>query len=333
MQLDTLKLIDLLGCHGKNCTEEPFDLMLDLGACTGSYTEKLTVRSFAKNYIMIEANPLTQDILQKRWGSKRWKQVWFTQQVTKSGRTPDFELINQALSNNSKGVLDICQTEESMLAGTEGECKVSIASIDDLVPAKLTPLFQEHFNQAQSAYIKIDTEGMSELVLRGMPRLLEETRGQYEDGSPRHLVNFLQFEVSPWLMQLAKEREGFQEYDIKSVTQFLESAGFETFLIGPRYLPLSHTSWDDEFLAFTNDPNNNAGIRVNYPNFDDRLCSVCNSHYHESFTGDIFAIRASHPRLGELKLALGACQESRDFDMKDPQYTFVDPDSDIYSNR
>lgn len=326
MELDTLKLIDLLGCHGKNCTEEPFDLMLDLGANTGYYTEKLTVRNFAKNYIMIEANPSTKDVLQRRWGDEEWKNVWFTQQVTKSGRAPHFELINQALSNHSKGVLDMCQTEPSMAAGTSGKCKVSIASIDDLVPAKLTPVFQEHFSQAQSAYIKIDTEGMDELVLRGMSRLLDETRGQYEDGSPRHLVNFLQFEFSPWLMQLAKQREGFQEYDIKSVTQFLESAGFETFLIGPRYLPLSHGSWDDEFLAFTNDPSNNAGAQVNYPNFDDRLCSGCNTLDHESFTGDIFAIRASHPRLSELKLALGACQESTDFDMKDPQYTFVDPE-------
>jgi len=213
-----------------------------------------------------------------------------------------------------------------MLAGTEGKCKVSIASIDNIVPAKLTPAFQEHFKQAQSAYIKIDTEGMDELVLRGMSRLLDEIRGHHEDGSPRHLVNFLQFEISPYLMQVAKDREGFQEYDIKSVTQFLESVGFETFLIGPRYLPLSHGSWDDEFLTFTNDPKNNAGVRVNYPNFDDRLCKGCAIEKQESFTGDIFAIRASHPRLSELKLALGACQESRDFDMKDPQYTFVEPE-------
>lgn len=326
MELDTLKLIDSLGCHGKNCTEEPFDLMLDLGANTGYYTEKLTVRSFAKNYIMIEANPTTKDVLQKRWGDKQWKHDWFTQQVTKSGRAPDFELINQALSNHSNGTLDMCQTEESFRTDRSGECQVSIASIDDLVPAKLTPEFQEHFNQSQSAYIKIDTEGMDELVLRGMSRLLDETRGQHEDGSPRHLVNFLQFEVSPSLMQLAKQREDFQEYDIKSVTQFLESAGFETFLIGPRYLPLSHGSWDDEFMAFTNDPKNNAGKRENYPEFDDRLCSGCAKQDYESFTGDVFAIRASHPRLTELKLALGACQESSDFDMKDSKYSFVGPE-------
>jgi len=63
---------------------------------------------------------------------------------------------------------------------------------------------------------------------------------------------------------------------------------------------------------------------VNYPNFDDRLCKGCNTHDHETFTGDILAIRASHPRITELKVALGACQESKDFDIKDAQYTFDD---------
>merc|ERR1719162_12142 len=98
-----------------------------------------------------------------------------------------------------------------MIAGTNGACKVAIASVDDLVLSKLTPKFQEHLRLAQSAYIKVDTEGMDELVLRGMSGVLNETRGQYEDGSPRHLVNFFQFEFSPYLMQIAKEREGFRE--------------------------------------------------------------------------------------------------------------------------
>jgi len=318
MELDTLKLIDLLGCHGKNCTEEPFDLMLDLGANTGYYTEKLTVRNFSKNYIMIEANPLVCEILQSRWGNQKWKDVWFTQQAPRIGAAPEFQIINQALSNHSDGVVDMCVTEKSMIYST---CSVSIASVDKLISSKLSPSFQEHFRLAQSAYIKVDTEGMDELVLRGMSDVLSETRGKYEDGSPRHLVNFLQFEFSPWLMQLAKQREGFTDYDVKSAAQFLESIGFETFLIGPRFLPLSHGSWDDEFIRFTDDPKNNAGARVNYPEFDDRLMPY---EDHETGTFDIFAMRASHPRANELKMALGACQESMDFHLDDPQYSFAE---------
>merc|ERR1719162_1352094 len=101
-----------------------------------------------------------------------------------------------------------------------------------------------------------------------MQGLLDETRGKYDDGSERHLVNFLQFEFSPDLMKLAKHREHFSRYDIKSVTKYLESVGFESFIIGPRFLPLSHGSWDDEFMTFTDDPKNNAGVLQNYPDFD-----------------------------------------------------------------
>lgn len=320
-EVDTLKLIDMLGCKGKGCKEPPFDLMLDLGANTGYYTEKLTVRKFAKHYVMVEANPVTSETLYQRWGNESWKKDWFTKQVPHDP-APSFQVINQALSNHSQGEVDMCQTEESFKP--TGSCKVPIASVDSLVPEKLTPELKEHFTNAQSAFIKVDTEGMDELVLRGMTQLLNAQRGVNEDGSPRFLVNFLQFEWSPWLMSKAKKREGFQEYDVKSVTQFLESLGFETFLIGPRYLPLSHGSYADEFKTFSDDPNNNAGVRVNYPNFDDRLCKGCNTKDHESFTGDILAIRASHPRLTELKVALGACEESKDFDIKDPQYTFSD---------
>jgi len=118
-------------------------------------------------------------------------------------------------------------------------CTVPIASVDSLIPSKLTSTLQDNFKDASSAFIKIDTEGMDELVIRGMSSLLQEQRGTYEDGSPRYLVNFFQFEYSPLLMSLAKEREGFHEYDLKTVAAFLESIGFESFLIGPRYLPLS----------------------------------------------------------------------------------------------
>jgi FkbM family methyltransferase len=296
-----------------------------LGANTGYYSEKLTVRDFAKNYVMVEANPANVEILQRRWGDNKWKEVWFTKQAPHKGPAPEFEIVNQALSNHSKGELDMCLTEEGMKEGTHGNCKVSIASLDDIISDKrLSKDFQSHFSKAQSAFIKIDTEGMDELVLRGTSKLLKEKRGQYKDGSPRYLVNFFQFEWSPSLSQIAKDREGFSDYDIKSATQFLESIGFETFLIGPRFLPLSHGSWDDEFIQFTNDKKNNAGAHANYPNFDDRICGGCADWPTESATFDIFAVRSSHPQTEQLKLALGACKESNDFDMKDPQYSFAE---------
>jgi len=204
-------------------------------------------------------------------------------------------------------------------------CTVPIASVDSLIPSKLTSTLQDNFKDASSAFIKIDTEGMDELVIRGMSSLLQEQRGTYEDGSPRYLVNFFQFEYSPLLMSLAKEREGFHEYDLKTVTAFLESIGFESFLIGPRYLPLSNGSWHDDFRTFTEDPRNNDGKKDTYPDFAGVCGDWCGEIEGPSFTADIFVIRSSHPKATEIKVALGACQESKDFDIKDPQYSLSDP--------
>merc|ERR1719440_204506 len=322
-ELDTLKYLDLLGCNDElGCpakVERPFDLMFDLGANTGYYTEKTTVRNFAKNYVLVEADPGATNLLTGRWGTNSWKQSWYTKQVAlKEGeQIPGFEVINKALSNATGAVIDMCRTQGSMCGDDRN---VAVATLDSLVPGALSPAFQQHFQQAQSAFIKVDTEGMDELVMRGMTSLLNEKRGQYGDGSPRFLVNFLMFEYAPTLMKAAREREGIQNYDLETTTKFLESLGFETFLIGPRFLPLTHNSWHAEYKTITEDPRNNAGALLNYPKFDGRLFNHC---YHtkcsemkdSSFTSDVFAIRSSHPRATELKVALGACRESTDFEM------------------
>jgi len=324
-ELDTLKFLDMLSCHGPadKCPVTPFDMSIDLGANTGYYTEKLSVRNWAKHYVMIEANPMTSAVLENRWGQPEWRKTWFSQQVKlKEGQQiPDIAIITKALSNHSDGVLDMCVTEGSM-AMAEAGCTVPISAVDDIVPQGLPDAMQQHFKEAQSAFLKVDTEGMDELVLRGMRKLFEEKRGKYEDGTPRHLINFLQFEYSPTLMSVARGRENFEHYDLKSVTEYMESIGFETFMIGPRYLPLSHGSWNDEFVQWTQDANNNAGKRANYPEFGGGICPYCKDMNMASFCSDIFAIRSSHPRATEIKVGLGACKESKDFDVHDKQYSF-----------
>jgi len=306
-ELDTSKVFDILGgCKGTDCAANPFDLVIDLGANAGLWTEKSTLRNFGKNYILVEASPnMVRDILTPHWRNATWKQRWFTRQVPGLVKMPSFEIFNQALSNHSDGVLDLCPTQY-----LNSGCTVSLATVDSLLPAKLSPAFQEHFKQAQNAFVKIDVEGMDELVMRGMENLFREQRGVDKDGNPNFLVNFLYFEFSPFLMYAAKNREGFAWYDLKSVTMFLESQGFETFMIGPRFLPLSHGSWDDEYLTLTSSPARNS---------NGELSSDINATL-PSFCSDIFAIRASHPRAAEIKVALGACQESKDFDINDAQY-------------
>jgi len=328
-ELDVSKYFDILGqCHpdsGRDCNESPFDLLLDLGANTGYYVEKFTVRNFAKNYILVDGKQGAVDLLNERWGNSEWRSRWFSEQVRLKDGTamPEFEVITAALGNNSGGMINFCKTEIMETEETmKGGCEVQVSSVDDVVGKMLTPAFREHVRKAESAFIKIDTEGMDELVLRGMKGLLKEERGKYKDGSRRFLVNFLQFEFAPYLMQQAKDRDEYQHYDIETVTKYLESMGFESFLIGPRFLPMSHGSWDDEFKTFTRDPMNNAGVRLNYPDFDDRVCAWCSTMSGPSFTADVFAMRSSHPRAAEMKVALGACKESVDFRMKDPQYSY-----------
>jgi len=327
-ELDTLKFVDLLGCgehptHRCSNSSTPVDLVLDLGANVGYYTEKLTARNFAKNYILIEGNPVTANVIRKRFTDEDWKRRWFSEQVPRRNGvgTPDFEVLSFALSNSSGGTVNMCETEFSF-SYAPGGCQRPLSSVDDLLAAELSPTFRKHFDEAREIFIKVDTEGMDELVLRGMRNVLSQLRGEYADGSPRYLVNFMQFEFAPALTLLAKKRGKYTQYDIHSVTWFLEKLGFESFVIGPRFLPLSHGSWHDDYRILTEDPENNAGVRTNYPNFDGRICPWCGDQESASFTADVFVLRSSHPRATELKLALGACKESEDFHLSDPQYAF-----------
>jgi len=326
-ELDTLKLIDLLNCRDNStgqCPMTTVDFVLDLGANTGYYTEKLTARHFAKNYLLIEGNAFTGNVLKERWMNETWKSRWFSEQVPKrSGGNPpapQFQVLSRALSNQSGEIINMCETEASFAYNPAG-CNVPMMTVDDIIMKELTPAFKRSMAEAHSVFIKIDTEGMDGLVMQGMSQLLQEIRGQYPDGSPRYLVNFLQFEFSPFLLKIAEKRTK-TVYNIQTVAKFLESLGFESFIIGPRYLPISHGSWDDEYFTFTNDPENNAGVRTTYPEFGGTLCSWCQDSAEPTFTGDVFVMRSSHPRATEIKVALGVCEESSDFHVSDPQYRF-----------
>lgn len=323
-ELDVLKYLDVLGCRDNStgkCQSTTFDLVMDLGANIGYFTEKLTLRNFGKNYIMVEANMETVQASRTRWNNEAFKTRWFAQQVPKPAVIPNFELHATPLSSVVGKKVNMCETEYSMHSDQRG-CTQETTTLDNLVYNQLSQEFLGHFKNAESAYIKVDTEGMDQMVFEGMHSVLQETRGTYEDGKPRYLVNFMQLEFCPRLMGIARKREKLESYDLKTMAQTLESAGFEAFLMGPRFLPLNFGHWHSEYLLSSSDAENNPGVLTNYPEFESPICKVCGELAETTFTSDIFAMRHSHPRAAEIKRALGVCVESQDFNISDPQYYF-----------
>merc|ERR1719440_584858 len=72
--LDVNKHWDILGSiHGFRPRLPPFDLVIDLGASMGLVTEKLVMRRFAMDYIMVEAQHSPGDVFAARFGDTSWR--------------------------------------------------------------------------------------------------------------------------------------------------------------------------------------------------------------------------------------------------------------------
>ena len=338
-EADLQKYTDLLGCKDNStgaCPYHAFDVFLDVGASTGEATESILKRHVARDFILVEANSdLVQRRLQPRWGSPDFVGQFLDAYASNGAavrRRPDsprprFDVVEAAASRAAGHEIDMCVIEPAFGQGPRGQagCLSNTTTVDAVLQSKLSPSFRSVYETAQSMLVRVSTEGMDGLVLQGMRDLLQARRGQYADGRPRYLVNVLQFEYNPALMRLVRGREGLalSEYSLRNVTKLLEQQGFETFLVGPRYLPLSHGAWDDRFEEFTGDARNNDGIRKSYPGFHSLICAWCESLGERnvtSMTSDVLAIRADSPRASYLKRGLGACAESRDFDPADSQY-------------
>ena len=339
-EADLQKYTDLLGCRDNAtgaCPYHPFDLFLDVGASTGEATESMLKRHVARDYILVEANgELVQNRLQTRWGSRDFVSKFLSALASKGPavrRRPDaprprFSIIEATASAASRAAeeVDMCVVEPAFGQGPRGQagCLRRTTTVDAVLQSQLPPAFGAILGAAESMLVRVSTEGMDGLVLQGMQELLQARRGQYADGRPRHLVNLIQFEYNPALWRMVRAREGLplSLYSLKNVTAMLEQQGFETFLVGPRYLPLSHGAWDDRIEAFTGDPRNNDGMRKAYPGFHSLICAWCESLGQRnitSATSEILAIRSDYPRAAHMKRGLGACEESREFDPSDPQ--------------
>jgi len=308
--LDVQKHWDLLahifGCydpsHGTcaaDVADEPFDMALDLGSDHGSVTEKMLVRKFAKDYILLDAMPAFKEQFAKRLGDGAFLSRFFQEQVPDwpAGKEfPHIEMLSYGVSNISGGSFDMCSDPGKWKAGlvTGQPCPVDILSIDSIMPGKLSPVLQDRFAKATSLYIKVSLNGMDQLAVQGMHELLGQVRGTYLDGSPRYLVNFMMLEFCPLCQAEIQNLKGLRPYNLRSQVENLQSEGFEVFLIGPHYLPLTHGSWNDSFMTISN-----PAVTPSWG------------------TSNLFAMRASQPQATQIKLALGACAESPEFHLSE----------------
>jgi len=316
----------LLGFREAEPNHPPFDLVIDLGANSGLVTERLVSRRFAKDYILVEASPPLRDLFNTRLGDPFWQQKFLSEQSMRQGAAefkPHFEWLTHVLSDESGGMLDSFSYQYNWADWKPEQLNTTaeVATVDSIIPSKLSADFTTRFKQAQSAYVKIDTEGFDEKVLRGMKNLLQEKRG---DG---FLVNFMMLEFCAQCMERVRETYDLDSYDLKTLMQTLEDLGFEAFIIGPRYLPLTHGSWDDQFLDFSQSPESQRCNLAKYPKFKDLFPEAfpegeCTDTEEkpDTFSADIFAIRSSFPKAPAIKGALGSCKESGTFSPNDPQY-------------
>jgi len=335
--LDVQKHWDVLGiifgCQNfttRNCRSvEPFDLAIDLGADYGTTTERLSLRNFARDYIMVDGYPGNKYTFEEHFGNPSFVSNWSTWMATYPDKDnmPRFEFLTYALGNASDagGILDLCDGRTPGSPTTP--CPANITDVDSMIPGKLSNEMQIRFARAQSAYIKIDVEGMDQAAIDGMRNLLNETRGTYADGRTRYLVDFMMLEFCPSCMEKVQKEKHLEQYDLETLVKLIESLGFEVFLIGPRYLPLSHGSWNESFNAFSYSPQNSP-LSANYPGFKELVCPGAWCTEGNLFAADLFVMRSSQPHATQIKLALGACVESREFDLMDPQYVMPEPEKD-----
>lgn len=342
-------LVHTLGCKDAACTSassrsHPFDLAVDIGANAGGLTNKFAARSLAKDFILIDADPGWRGFFyESKLGNAAVAEQFFNEHVPKfaGSRPAKYEYLSFVTSNLTTGKVPSpyckCRNGSSdyeKCSSDAPECQIERSRTDDIIPQRLSSEFQALYAEAQSMFVKIDAEGYDGLVLAGMPRLLSEMRGYYRDGKPRYLVDFVYLEFSMVMMNQAAEREHLTNYDLNFLRSMMEAQGFELFLIGPRYLPISGSSWSESFNEFYKSPQG-MGVMTDPQNkkLAELMCQPrgwiacpaggevdCKAGGTGSVNclpacADIFAIRSSHPFAAEIKLALGACTESRDTDL------------------
>merc|ERR1711966_631063 len=117
--------------------------------------------------------------------------------------------------------------------------QLQTSKLDDIIPDQLNEALQQRWAASQSVFLKVDTEGMDELILRGFDSVLKRRHGH-------GVVNIIQLEFSP--SQMRDVNTNVTSYNLETTTKFLEENGFMVFWIGPNFVPLTHGAWNGKYL-------------------------------------------------------------------------------------
>lgn len=247
-----------------------FDFVIDAGAHAGTFSDKVRWRFPYAAFVLIDADP----VLVNNWLIPGYAHV------------PDTLVLARALDNTRGLQVQLLGDGGVMNASSSGPSpyeQLQTSKLDDIIPEQLNEALHQRWAASQSVFLKVDTEGMDELILRGFDSVLKRRHGH-------GVVNIIQLEFSP--SQMRDVNTNVTSYNLETTTKFLEKNGFMVFWIGPNFVPLTHGAWNDKYLDLAQAPTES----LLGPNMAGRRMAT-----------DLLAVRDDHPLLKRLMLLLGSC--------------------------
>lgn len=269
------------------------DFAIDVGAHAGTFSDKVRWRFPYAAFALLEADPN----LVSTWlvpGYARLDDTAVFNRVLDNVSDAPVQLFGpgggagQSQQGAGGGALQLVGAPGADATQSTGTREPLLTSrLDDVIPLELTPPLRMRWESAQSVFLKVDTEGMDELVLRGFDAALSKRRG-------KSIVQLVQLEFSP--AQMREVNPDVAEYNLNSTRAYLEAKGFAVFWIGPNFVPLTHGAWTDKYLALAQQkPETLLG-----PEMAGRKMAT-----------DLLAIREDYPLLPKLRQLLGSCAPKR----------------------
>ncbi|MFT3978958.1 MAG: FkbM family methyltransferase [Ferruginibacter sp.] len=187
--------------------QQKIDLLLDVGANTGQFAQKMIAMGFDGKIISFEPLSSAYVLLGK---NASHHPAWSVSERAAIGNEDGTIMINIAGNNHSSSILTVnkVHVDAAPAAGIIGKEEVLIQKLDTIA-AK--------FCDANGILLKIDTQGFEKNVLLGAEKLIREK------------VKIIQLEIS--LLPLYEGAPAFEE-----MINLLDHMGFKPLFYGPGYI-------------------------------------------------------------------------------------------------